>query len=86
MKGVGEQPAFEVNAVFGGAFAALQLFEREFYAVDQNFVVDDRSVERADELNEIGLALDEDHRKNPRHRRRAREFGRRGFALLGVLG
>ena len=51
MKGVGEQPAFEIDAVFGGALSTLQFFERDFRAIDENFVVDDGSVERADELD-----------------------------------
>ena len=50
---------FELNPVFGGAFARLEFVQGGFGAVDEDFVVDDRGVEGGDEFEEIGLAFDE---------------------------
>jgi hypothetical protein len=59
LQGVGEEPAFELDAGFGGALARLQFVEGGFHAVDEGFVVDDRGVEGCDEFEEIGLAFEE---------------------------
>ena len=44
---------FELNPVFGGAFARLEFVQGGFGAVDEDFVVDDRGVESCDEVEEI---------------------------------
>jgi hypothetical protein len=56
---VGEEPPLELNPVFGGAFAGLEVVQGGFGAVDEDFVVEDRSVESRDEFEEIGLAFEE---------------------------
>jgi hypothetical protein len=35
LEGVGEEPALELNPVFGGAFAGLEFVEGGFHAVDE---------------------------------------------------
>ena len=59
LQGVGEEPALELNSVFGAAFAGLEFVQGGFGAVDKDFVVEDRGVEGRDEFEEIGLAFDE---------------------------
>jgi hypothetical protein len=59
LQGVGEEPALELDPVLGGAFAGLEFVEGGFHAVDEGCVIDDRGVEGRDELEEVGLALDE---------------------------
>jgi hypothetical protein len=49
LQGVGEEPALELDAVFGGAFAGLEFVHGGFGAVDEDFVVEDRGVEGGDE-------------------------------------
>jgi hypothetical protein len=56
---VGEEPALELNPVFGGAFARLQFVQGGFGAVDKDFVIDDRGIEGRDEFEKVGLAFDE---------------------------
>jgi hypothetical protein len=56
---MGEEPALELDAVFGAAFAGLEFVQGGFGAIDENFVVDDRGVESRDEFEEIGLAFEE---------------------------
>ncbi len=58
MKGVGEQPALEVDAVFGGALSILELFEGDLGTFDENFILGNRGVEGADEFHEVGLPFD----------------------------
>jgi hypothetical protein len=58
-QGVGEEPPLELAAVLGGASAGQKFFQGGFRAVDEDFVVDDRAVERRDEFEEVGLAFDE---------------------------
>jgi|GEM_PF-5530556 len=58
LQGVREEPALELDAGLGGAFACLQFVQGGFGAVDEAFVVDDRGVEGRDEFGEIGLAVD----------------------------
>jgi hypothetical protein len=59
LQGVGEEPALELDAGLGGAFAILEFIQRGFGAVDEDFVLDDRGVESRDEFEEIGLGFDE---------------------------
>lgn len=59
MKRMGEKPAFHVDAVLGRVPSSLELLDDGLYALDERFVVGDRGVERTDQFNEIGLALDD---------------------------
>jgi hypothetical protein len=56
---MGKEPALELDAVFGDAFARLQFVQDGFGAVDEGFVVDDRGIKGCDEFEEIGLAFEE---------------------------
>jgi len=59
LQGMGEEPALELDAVFGGALAHLEFVQGGFGAVDEDFVLDDRGIEGRDEFEEIGLAFEE---------------------------
>jgi hypothetical protein len=59
LQGVREEPALELDPVFGGAFARLEFVQGGFGAVGEGFVVDDRGVEGRDEFEEVGLAFEE---------------------------
>jgi hypothetical protein len=38
---VREEPALELNPIFGGAFAGLEFVQGSFGAVDEGFVIED---------------------------------------------
>jgi hypothetical protein len=40
LQGVSEEPALELNPVFGGAFAGLEFVQGSFVAVDEGLVID----------------------------------------------
>jgi hypothetical protein len=50
LEGVGEEPALELDAVFGGVLAGLEFVQGGFGAADEGFVVEDRGVEGCDEF------------------------------------
>jgi hypothetical protein len=56
---VREEPALELTAGLGGAFAILEFVQGGLDAVDEDFVVEDRGVEGCDEFEEVGPAFDE---------------------------
>jgi hypothetical protein len=54
LQGVREEPALELDVVFGGTFAGPEFVQGGFGAVDDDFVVDDRGFEGRDEFEQIG--------------------------------
>ena len=53
------EPALELDAGLGRAFAILEFVQGCFGAVHENFVINDRGVECRDEFEEIGLAFED---------------------------
>jgi hypothetical protein len=59
LQGVREEPALELDAGLGRAFAGLEFVQGGFGALGERFVIDDGGVESRDEFEEVGLAFEE---------------------------
>jgi len=73
---MGKEPALELDAVFGGAFARLQFVQGGFGAVDEGFVVDDRGIKGCDEFERLVSPSMRSVKKSGSSAARARSWSR----------